>query len=101
MVSIFKGFLEKLEKNNLIEDYEDIMEWLRDDVFSEGFDGRQIRNIVTTSLSLARADAKRGLGKGKLSKTHLKKAFANVKAFKREFQTQMQRYKDSQMKMIK
>ncbi|KAH7033534.1 uncharacterized protein B0I36DRAFT_321640 [Microdochium trichocladiopsis] len=101
MEAIFKGFLTKLNEHNLIEDYDDILEWLKEDVYSEGFDGRQLRNVVTTALSLARADDQKGKGNGKLTKSHMKKAFSNVKQFKRDFSTQMQRYKDSQLKMIK
>lgn len=32
---------------------------------------------------------------------HMKKAFHNMKEFKRDFATQMQRYEDSQLKMNK
>ncbi|KAI2642294.1 hypothetical protein GGS21DRAFT_501824 [Xylaria nigripes] len=101
MEAIFRGFLDSLNKQNLVEDYQEIREWLREDVFSEGLDGRQIRNIVTTALDLAHADMKNGRGRNKLEKSHLKRAFNNTKNFKRDFDTQMQRYKDSQNKMIK
>lgn len=101
MEAIFKGFLTKLNEQNLIEDYDEILDWIKEDVYSEGFDGRQIRNVVTTALSLARADEKKRKGRGQLTKSHMKKAFANVKMFKRDFNTQIQRYKDSQQNMIK
>lgn len=102
MRKIFEGFLRKLDDNNLIEDYGGILEWLSDDVYGEKLDGRQIRNVVTTGLNLARAaDGKSGKGRGRLTKHHLKDAFNNVKQFKRDFATQMQRYIDSQQKMIR
>ncbi|KAI1113380.1 hypothetical protein F5Y14DRAFT_213449 [Nemania sp. NC0429] len=100
MEAIFKGFLDNLHKQNLVDDYDDIMTWLKEDVYSEGLDGRQIRNTITTALDLANAEAKYGKGKNKLGKSHIKRAFNNTKKFKRDFDTQMQRYKDSQNKMI-
>jgi len=101
MEAIFDGFLDKLDRQGLIEDRDEITEWLEEVVYKEGFDGRQIRNIVTTALGLARAETTYHKQGGKLSKKHMKRAFANVSAFKRDFNTQMQRYKDSQEKMIK
>lgn len=102
--AIFRNFLGKLEENRLIENFEDtdgITEWLEDTVYKEGLDGRQIRNIVTTALGLARAAKEDGDGNGKLTKEHLRRAFINVNTFKNDFKLQMQRYKDSQDKMIK
>ncbi|KAK6845670.1 AAA family ATPase [Apiospora arundinis] len=101
MRGIFKGFLDRLNRDDLIDDYRQINEWLEEAVFQEEFDGRQIRNIVTMALGLARADKEFGGGKGKLSKNHMKKAFNNVKRFKTDFQTQMERYKESQGKLFK
>ena len=100
MEAIFCFFLDKLDRKGLVENYDDITDWFDDVVYKEGFDGRQIRNIVTTALGLARAETKyRGKG-GRLSQKHLRRAFENVNGFKRDFDTQMQRYKDSQEKMI-
>ncbi|RTE84375.1 hypothetical protein BHE90_001007 [Fusarium euwallaceae] len=101
MEAIFSSFLGKLDEKGLIEDYREIKDWLEDVVYKECFDGRQIRNLVTTALGLARAAAKDNNGPNKLTKKHLKRAFTNACAFKRDFNTQMQRYKDSQNKMIK
>ncbi|CAG8972133.1 hypothetical protein HYALB_00008138 [Hymenoscyphus albidus] len=102
--AIFRNFLDKLEDNRLIESYTDrdgILDWLEDTVYREGLDGRQIRNVVTTALGLARAAKEEGDGNGKLTKEHLRRAFLNVNTFKNDFKLQMQRYKDSQEKMIK
>lgn len=99
---IFEGFLKPLEERNLVKDYDAIFEWLKDDVFSIKLDGRQIRNIVTTALALARFDMNnKGNDKGKLEQSHLKKAVANVKGFKEEFLVQFDRYKNSQKDMIR
>ncbi|RYP48745.1 hypothetical protein DL768_005402 [Monosporascus sp. mg162] len=101
MEAIFRGFLDKLDRKGLIDSYDEITEWLEEVAYEEGFDGRQIRNIVTTALGLARAETKYRRQGGKLSKNHVKRAFSNLSAFKRDFNTQMQRYKDSQEKMLK
>lgn len=96
MAKIFSGFLEPLDRSNLIDNYRDIQKWLDEDVYEVGFDGRQIRNIVTTALGLARAD-----GSGKLGKHHLKSVFLNARSFKTEFTVQFDRYISSQEKLIK
>ncbi|KAI5460478.1 hypothetical protein BGZ63DRAFT_464601 [Mariannaea sp. PMI_226] len=101
MSAIFHGFLDKLDRKGLIEDYSEIEDWFEDCVYKEHFDGREIRNMVTTALGLARAAAKNSNEPKKLSTKHMKRAFANISAFKRDFNTQMQRYKESQEKMIK
>lgn len=101
MENIFKGFLDPLDENGLIEEYDEINKWLKEDVYSMKFDGRQIRNIVTSALGLARAEAKnKKNSKGKLKRSHLKKAVGNARAFKEEFLVQFDRYKNSQEKMI-
>ncbi|KAF4462794.1 AAA family ATPase [Fusarium albosuccineum] len=100
MDAIFCSFLDDLDKQGLIEDYEQIKDWLDDVVYKEQFDGRQIRNMVTTALGLARAEAHSG-GRRQLNKNHMKRAFSNMSAFKRDFNRQMQRYIDGQEKMIK
>ncbi|KAI0399292.1 hypothetical protein F4802DRAFT_590377 [Xylaria palmicola] len=100
MQGIFRGFLDELNRGGRVDQYDDIMSWLKEDVFPEGLDGRQIRNIITTALDLANADEKNRKGNNKLGKSHIKRAFNNTKKFKRDFDLQMQRYKDSQNKMI-
>ncbi|KAL1854934.1 hypothetical protein Daus18300_011254 [Diaporthe australafricana] len=106
MQAIFEEFLNRLDENNAIDDYDDIREWLETDVYREagreghGLDGRQIRNLVTTALGLARAERMEG-GNHKLRVDHMRRAFNIVSDFKRDFSTQMQRYMDSQDKMIK
>ncbi|KAI0897170.1 P-loop containing nucleoside triphosphate hydrolase protein [Annulohypoxylon nitens] len=96
---IFKGFLQPLEDKSLVDDYDGILEWLKEDVYGLEFDGRQIRNIVTTALGLARAESRRG--KGRLNKKHLKSVVSNVRAFKADFMVQYDRYITSQEKLIK
>lgn len=47
MEAIFRGFLDKLHTQGLVDDYDEIMSWLKEDVYSEGLDGRQIRNSIS------------------------------------------------------
>lgn len=104
MQAIFEEFLDRLDKKDVIHDYDEIKEWLESDVYrqagKEGLDGRQIRNLVTTSLGLARAERNDGEDR-KLRVRHIKRAFNIMNDFKRDFSTQYQRYLDSQEKMIK
>jgi hypothetical protein len=97
MKKIFMGFLEPLEEKRLINDYDDIQEWLEEDVYKLGFDG----SIVTTALGLERADRNDTRLSWKLHKKHLKMAANNVHAFKNDFLVQMDRYINSQEKKIK
>ncbi|KIW29325.1 hypothetical protein, variant [Cladophialophora immunda] len=90
-MGIFGGFLGPLAKKGLVKDWDDIKEWLLEDVVKMGFDGRQIRNIVTSALGLARAQ-----GKSRLEKTHIKLVLNNVKDFKDEFIKQFEKYKTEQ-----
>lgn len=96
MEKIFKGFLDPLENERLVKDYDDILEYLKEDVYSLGFDGRQIRNIVTTALGLARADAHYNKKKAQLTKAHLKAVVKNSKNFKEELKVRYDRYLRSQ-----
>ncbi|EXJ70039.1 uncharacterized protein A1O5_07112 [Cladophialophora psammophila CBS 110553] len=90
-MGIFGGFLGPLAKKGLVKDWDDIKEWLLEDVVKMGFDGRQIRNIVTSALGLARAQ-----GKSRLEKSHIKLVLNNVKDFKDEFIKQFEKYKTEQ-----
>ena len=90
-LAIFKGFLDPLAKKGRVKNMENIEEWLIDDVVGIGLDGRQIRNIVTSALGMARAQKK-----NKLEKSHIKMMLSNVKDFKDEFQEQFTKYKVEQ-----
>ncbi|EXJ82358.1 hypothetical protein A1O3_06171 [Capronia epimyces CBS 606.96] len=90
-MAIFEGFLGPLAKKGLVKNWEDVKEWLEEDVVKMGFDGRQIRNIVTSALGLARAQRK-----SRLDKSDLKLVMNNVKDFKDEFIKQFEKYKTEQ-----
>ncbi|KAK5988087.1 hypothetical protein PT974_12226 [Cladobotryum mycophilum] len=101
MEQIFKGFLQPLDEKRLIDGYRDILDWLKEEVYSIGFDDRQIRNIVTMALGSARAEKKYKQGDGKLTKKHLKSVVSNVGSFKRDFMVQYGRYIGGHEKLIK
>ncbi|KAK3399130.1 hypothetical protein B0T20DRAFT_497259 [Sordaria brevicollis] len=96
MAKIFQGFLGPLQDHDLIEDYDGIQNYLDEYVYAMRFDGRQIRNIVTTALALARAETEFKQGSGRLKLKHLKTVVTNTNRFKNDFSKQYERYVESQ-----
>ncbi|KAL8692665.1 MAG: hypothetical protein Q9218_002365 [Villophora microphyllina] len=94
-MAIFEGFLTPLVEKNCVKDIDDIKEWIEEDVCKIGLDGRQIRNILTSALGLARAERKT-----KLEKKDLKKVLNNVRDYKTDFTVQFERYKNTQDGMV-
>ena len=94
-MAIFEGFLKPLDEKDRIKDYDDIRDWIKEDVCKIGLDGRQIRNIVTSALGLARAERKK-----RLDKKDLKRVLNNVRDYKDDFIKQFERYKNSQEGMV-
>ena len=92
---IFEGFLEPLVAKDHVKNVDDIREWIDEDVCKIGLDGRQIRNILTSALGLARAEGKR-----KLDKRDLKTILNNVKDYKDDFWKQFEKYKNTQDGMV-
>ncbi|KAL9004062.1 MAG: hypothetical protein Q9188_003097 [Gyalolechia gomerana] len=90
-MAIFDGFLAPLARAGLVKDMESITKWLNNDVVKMELDGRQIRNVVTSALGVARAQ-----GKDKLEKRDMKQVLNNVKGFKEEFIKQFEKYKTEQ-----
>jgi len=93
-IAIFKGFLGPLAQKGRVKNYEEIVDWLEEDVWKMKFDGRQIRNIITSALNLARAQ-----GKDKLDQRSIKSVLNNVKDFKDEFIRQYEKYRTDQKGM--
>ena len=94
-VAIFEGFLKPLDEKGRVKDMYDIRDWIKEDVCKVGLDGRQIRNIVTSALGIARAK-----GKKRLDKKDLKQILNNVRDYKDDFVRQFEKYKNSQDGMI-
>lgn len=86
------NFLEPLNRRDgKVENIGQIENWLEREIHRSKFDGRQIRNVVTSALSLARARNAR-----KLSEKHLSEVWDNVHDFKLEFIRQYENYKTQQ-----
>ena len=94
-LAIFRQFLEQLQGQNLVNNMSGILEWLEEDVWSIGFDGRQIRNIMSSALGLARAD-----GRTQLEKKDIKMVAGIVKDFKNDFRSQYEKYINDQKGLI-
>jgi hypothetical protein len=90
--AIFMQFLNQLQEKNKVRSLSKIEEWLESDLLRRkaSFDGRQIRNIVSCAMSLARAEDR------SLEKDDLVKVVDIVRDFKTEFQLQFDRYLRSQ-----
>lgn len=94
-LAIFRQFLEQLKGQGLVKDMAGILEWLEEDVWSIGFDGRQIRNIMSSALGLARADSRT-----QLEKKDIKMVAGIVKDFKNDFRSQYEKYINDQKGLI-
>jgi AAA+ superfamily predicted ATPase len=94
-LAIFRQFLEQLKGQGLVKNMDGILDWLEDDVWSIGFDGRQIRNIMSSALSLARADQRT-----QLEKNDIKMVAGIVKDFKNDFRSQYEKYINDQKGLI-
>lgn len=68
--------------------------WLEEDVWRMRLDGRQIRDIVTSAVGLARAGANGA--EPELTKKHLKARISNFKECRDGFMQAFERYKNSQ-----
>lgn len=90
-MAIFKNFLDPLDRKGKVKDMYQIEQWLQREIHRIGFDGRQIRNVVTSALSLARARGYR-----QLERDHLSEVVDNVHDFKLEFIRQYENYKTQQ-----
>jgi hypothetical protein len=56
-------FIGQLNDKNLVEDFTDLKRWVEEDGKSKDFNGRQIRNVISTAMSLAHARDKKMVGK--------------------------------------
>jgi hypothetical protein len=81
-------FLQQLEENEpkSIKEYDDVIDFVNEYGSMNKLNGRQIRNVVASTLSLARSRARPGGEDGKMTKEHLKK----VLEFTRDFQDQLE-----------
>lgn len=88
---IFTEFLNQLKSKNLVDEYEECLEWVREDGCTKYFNGRQIRNVVSTAMGLAHAE-KRGL-----CRRHLIHVSRNTEIFKRALSDQEAIFRNAQI----
>ncbi|KAJ3835210.1 AAA family ATPase [Lentinula raphanica] len=95
-VSIFRGFLEQYKARGLVQPqtFKKIMDWVERDLSKRKFDGRQIRNIVTSSMGIALADEERETPG--LTIEDLQSVVAYMANFKGDLEYQMRAYEDAQ-----
>ncbi|KAJ2901775.1 AAA family ATPase [Zalerion maritima] len=88
-IGIFMGFLEQYRKKGLIADkhFRKIKKEAEGKLWKERFDGRQIRNIVTSAMGLAIADEKRSL-----EWSDVQQVIEMTRSFKTDLDYQMKRY---------
>ncbi|KAI0197648.1 hypothetical protein F4808DRAFT_438237 [Astrocystis sublimbata] len=90
-VRIFESFLTQLASKNLVSNYKELETWVKKEGKRYDFNGRQIRNVISTALGIALADEK------KLEKDHLASVARQTDEFKRDLSTQEAIYKDRQI----
>jgi AAA+ superfamily predicted ATPase len=81
-IEIFKHFLGQLEPDS-IDDPEGIMDYIKEYGAEDDLNGRQIRNIVSSSLSLARNE--KG-SENRLTQKHLKEVLRITKDFQKQLE---------------
>lgn len=74
---LFKKFLDRLEDKD-IDDKKDLIEWI-DLYFKEEFNGRDIRNMLSSALAIARAK------KEKLKRRHIEVVRDSKKSSQKTF----------------
>ncbi|KAI4645660.1 hypothetical protein J4E93_005237 [Alternaria ventricosa] len=89
-IAIFESFLEQLHRKKLVHNYKDLMQWVEKDSRKLGFNGRQIRNVVSTAMGIALVDEENG---GKLKREHLMRVAEQTKQFKTDLIAEEEMYK--------
>jgi hypothetical protein len=80
---IFKMFLYQLEPSS-IKDRAGILDWIADSGREHKLNGREIRNVVTSALALARSEAPKNGGDDRLTKYYLKMVMEITNDFKEQ-----------------
>ncbi|KAI1357507.1 hypothetical protein F5Y08DRAFT_324151 [Xylaria arbuscula] len=90
-IAIYNSFLEQLDNKGLVDDLDDLQKWARKEGKRYKFNGRQIRNVLSTALGLARAEGKR------LRREDLISVAQQTEEFKQDLHEQEAIYKDRQI----
>jgi hypothetical protein len=83
---IFNMFLEQLEPDS-IRDRKEITDWIEEYGCEAKLNGRQIRNVVSSALALARSTAKQSGGDDRLTVKHLKRVVYITKEFQEQLES--------------
>jgi phosphopantetheine adenylyltransferase len=94
-IAIFCDVLDQYQKKYLIEQYDAIVQYVKTDLYKKKFDGRQLRNIVTSAMGIAQA---RPNGRMKLDDVQL--VVSNMESFKTNLSYQTQRYQGKPYEII-
>jgi hypothetical protein len=70
-----------------------LMQWVKRDGKKYNFNGRQIRNVVSTAMNIALVDQD---GTGKLKREHLIRVATKTKEFKQDLKAEENSFKKSQ-----
>ncbi|KAI4682480.1 uncharacterized protein J4E88_005370 [Alternaria novae-zelandiae] len=89
-IAIFESFLVQLQGKKLVHNFDDLMKWVEKDSRKLGFNGRQIRNVVSTAMGIALVDKENG---GKLKREHLMRVAEQTKQFKTDLIAEEEMYK--------
>lgn len=85
-VSVFEMFLKQLKPDS-IADFPDVMDFIREYGSDNDLNGRQIRNVVSSALSLARSLSKENGGDARMTVKHLKQVLNITKDFQRQLES--------------
>lgn len=90
-IAIYDSFLEQLANKGLVDDLADLQKWARKEGKRYKFNGRQIRNVLSTALGLARADGER------LKREYISSVALQTEEFKQDLHEQETIYRDRQI----
>jgi hypothetical protein len=93
--NVFRMFLQQLEENEpkSIKDYNKVLEYVDEYASRNKLNGRQIRNVVASALSLARSKAKgggengEGTGDPRMTVDHLKEVLYITQDFQEQLES--------------
>ena len=88
--TIFDKFLRQYENQDAVDDPANIKKYVGREMAKKHFDGRQIRNIVSSAMGLAQAKDR------KMNVEDIKQVVGIVEDFKNDLHEQMFKYKERQ-----
>lgn len=90
--NIFLEFVDQYRRKGLVDsDRDKITKYAEKELYKKRFDGRQIRNIVSSAMGNARSQRQ------KMSLEHIQDIVSHVEDFKTDLAGQMMKWQDMQM----